>query len=57
MYRSVQRVRYTPFDHENSDPKGIPLVEVILESDKAIPADFRIGNDESWLIEWRGETE
>lgn len=57
MYRSVQRVRYPPFDHENSDPKGIPLVEVILESDKATPADFRIGNDESWLIEWRGETE
>ena len=57
MYRSVQRVRYPPFDHENSDPVEIPLVEVLLESDNPPPPNLRIGNDSSWIIEWREETE
>ncbi len=57
MYRSVQRVRYPPFDHENSDPVEIPLVEVLLESENPPPPNLRIGNDSSWIIEWREETE
>tara|TARA_Y100000768_G_scaffold89197_1_gene64132 strand:+ start:977 stop:2050 length:1074 start_codon:yes stop_codon:yes gene_type:complete len=57
MYRSVQRVRYPPFDHENSDPVEIPLVEVLLESENPPPPNLRIGNDDSWIIEWREESE
>ena len=57
MYRSVQRVRYPPFDHENSDPRGIPLVEVILESENPPPPAFKIGNDDSWVLEWREENQ
>ena len=57
MYRSVQRVRYPPFDHENSDPRGIPLVEVILESENPPPPYFKLGNDDSWVLEWREESE
>ena len=57
MYRSVQRVRYPPFDHENSDPVEIPLVEVLLESENPPPPNLRIGNDSSWIVEWRGEVE
>ena len=57
MYRSVQRVRYPPFDHENSDPRGIPLVEVILESENPPPPYFKLGNDNSWVLEWREESE
>ncbi len=57
MYRSVQRVRYPPFDHENSDPEGIPLVEVLLESENPPPPNLRIGTDNSWIIEWREELE
>ena len=56
MYRSVQRVRYPPFDHENSDPRGIPLVEVILESENPPPPYFKLGNDDSWVLEWREES-
>lgn len=56
MYRSVQRVRYPPFDHENSDPVEIPLVEVLLESENPPPPNLRIGNESSWIIEWREET-
>ena len=50
MYRSVQRVRYPPFDHENSDPVEIPLVEVLLESENPPPPNLRIGNDSSWIV-------
>lgn len=57
MFRSVQRVRYPPFDHENSDPEGIPLVEVLLESESPPPPEFKIGNDKSWILEWRAENE
>ena len=57
MYRSVQRVRYPPFDHENIDPVEIPLVEVLLESETPPPPNLRIGNDSSWIIEWREELE
>ena len=57
MYRSVQRVRYPPFDHENSDPVEIPLVEVLLKSENPPPPNLRIGNNSSWIIEWREETE
>ena len=57
MHRSVQRVRYPPFDHENSDPVEIPLVEVLLESDNPPPPKLRIGNENSWIIEWRGVAE
>ena len=57
MYRSVQRVRYPPFDHENVDPVEIPLVEVLLESETRPPPNLRIGNDSSWIIEWREEAE
>ena len=53
MYRSVQRGKISPFDHENSDPRGIPLVEVILESENPPPPAFKIGNDDSWVLEWR----
>ncbi len=53
MHRSVQRVRYPPFDHENSDPVEIPLVEVLLESENPPPPELRIGSEKSWIIEWR----
>ena len=46
MYRSVQRVRYPPFDHENSDPRGIPLVEVILESE----GYYHFGNCDHFMV-------
>ena len=57
MYRSVQRVRYPPFDHQNIDPAEIPLVEVLLESETPPPPNLRIGNDSSWIVEWREEAE
>ena len=57
MYRSVQRVRYPPFDHENIDPVEIPLVEVLLESETPPPPSLRIGSESSWIIEWREESE
>lgn len=50
-------MRYPPFDHENSDPVEIPLVEVLLESKNPPPPNLRLGNERSWIIEWREEAE
>jgi len=32
---------------------GVPLVEVVMESDNPPPPSFRIGMDEDWMVEWR----
>ena len=38
-------------------PGGIPLVEVILESENPPLPAFKIGNDDSWVLEWREENQ
>ena len=53
MHESIQRVRYPPFEHYNTDPEQIPLVEVLLESENTPPPDFKLGTDDGWMIEWR----
>ena len=55
MHKSIQRIRYPPFEHYNTDPKRIPLVEVVLESENAPPPDFKLGTEDSWMIEWRSD--
>ena len=55
MHRSVQRVRYPPFEHYNSEPDKIPLVEVMLESENMPPPEFKLGSENSWMVEWKKE--
>jgi len=55
MHKSIQRVRYPPFEHYNTDPKRIPLVEVILESENAPPPNFKLGTEDGWMVEWSGD--
>jgi len=57
MHRSVQRVRYPPFEHYNTEPDKIPLVEVILESENVPPPEFKLGSENGWMVEWRKEAE
>ena len=35
------------------DPKGVPMVEVVVESEQNPPPAFSIGTDEDWKVEWR----
>lgn len=53
MFRSVQRLRYPPFEHASMDPKGLPMIEVIVESEQSPPPAFSIGQDDDWKVEWR----
>ncbi len=55
MHRSVQRVRYPPFEHYNTEPDKIPLVEVMLESENMPPPEFKLGSENSWMVEWKKE--
>ncbi len=51
--KSIQRIRYPPFDHSNIDPKKIPITEVVMVSNSKPPDPFRIGTDDGWLVEWK----
>ena len=53
MEKSVQRIRYPPFEHYDMIPSQIPVIEVILESENKPPASFKIGREDQWFIEWR----
>ncbi len=53
MEKSVQRIRYPPFEHSDMIPKEIPVIEVILESENKPPPGFKIGQDDNWFVEWR----
>ena len=53
MFRSVQRLRYPPFEHTSMDPKGLPMIEVVIESEQSPPPAFSIGRDDGWNVEWR----
>ena len=57
MERSVQRIRYPPFEYSDMIPSQIPIIEVILESENKPPPSFKIGMDNDWLVEWRKVTE
>jgi len=54
MYKSMQRVRYPPFEHSHMDPRAVPIIEVVVESTNPPPPAFRIGSDDDWMVEWRG---
>jgi hypothetical protein len=53
MEKSVQRIRYPPFEHSDMIPDEIPVIEVILESENKPPPAFKIGDEEEWFVEWR----
>ena len=57
MYKSIQRIRYPPFEHKHINPNEIELIEIILESETSPPPSFKIGNEESWIVEWRKMTD
>ena len=53
MRKSVQRIRYPPFEHYDMIPEEIPVIEVILESENKPPPPFKIGKEDKWFVEWR----
>ena len=53
MEKSVQRIRYPPFEHYDMISEEIPIIEVILESENKPPPPFKIGRENKWFVEWR----
>ena len=53
MEKSVQRIRYPPFEHYDMIPEEIPVIEIILESENKPPPSFKIGGEDEWFVEWR----
>ncbi len=35
------------------DPSSVPIAEVIVDSDDLHVSEFKIGNDDDWIVEWR----
>lgn len=53
MTLSVQKIRYPPFEPDQMEPSGVPIIEVAIEHDGDSPTQFAIGNTEDWHVEWR----
>ena len=49
---SVQRVRYPSFEHHHMNPNEVPIAQVAIETNFTPIPIFRIGNNESWLVQW-----
>jgi len=52
MRRSLQRIRYPPFELGQMEPSAVPISEVEVEVDDDMLTNFRIGSEESWFVEW-----
>jgi len=51
MVKVTHRIRYPPFESQKLNPEHIPIVEHSFEiEDSAIPA-FRLGSENSWIVE------
>ena len=37
------------------EPKGVPMIEVVVETEQSPPPAFSIGRDDDWRVEWRSE--
>ncbi len=53
MKEYVQKIRYPPFEYSHMNAKYVPITEVIIESEKEIDTEFKIGDENSWFAEWR----
>ena len=53
MSRSIQRIRYPPFELGNMEPSAVPISEVEVDIGDRQITNFRIGSEDSWFLEWR----
>ena len=51
MVKITHRVRYPPFDPSNLTPGKLPVVENQFEIDGPVIPPFRLGNENTWLVE------
>jgi hypothetical protein len=56
MPKSIQRIRYPPFEHQHMKPISIPIVEEMVDFEYSPIPNFTIGTDDGWFVEWREPT-
>jgi len=54
--KSVQRIRYPPFEHAHMKPKELPIIQSLVETEHIPIPNFTIGSEDGWFIEWRSPT-
>ena len=52
MRRTIQRIRYPPFELGHMEPSEVPISEVEVEVGENVASNFTIGSEDSWFVEW-----
>lgn len=52
MNKYIQKIRYPPFEYSHMNANKVPLIEVVIESECELDNEFKIGEEDSWYIEW-----
>ena len=52
MRRTIQRLRYPPFELGHMEPAEVPISEVEVEVGEIGITNFSIGSEDSWFVEW-----
>ena len=52
MRRTIQRIRYPPFELGHMEPSEVPISEVEVEVGENVATNFTIGSKDSWFVEW-----
>lgn len=51
MVRITHRIRYPPFESSKLNPEAIPIAENSFEIDGPVVPAFKLGSEDSWLVE------
>ena len=52
MNKYIQKIRYPPFEYSHVNANKVPLIEVVIESECELDNEFKIGEEDSWYVEW-----
>lgn len=52
MRRTLQRIRYPPFELGNMEPRNVPISEIVVDVNDDSLRNFKIGTDDGWFVEW-----
>ena len=53
MRKTVQRIRYPPFELDHMEPRAVPISEGIVNVNDGNLRSFSIGTDDGWFVQWR----
>ena len=51
MVKITHRIRYPPFESSKINPQKLPIAENNFELEGPVVPAFKLGSDDSWLVE------